>query len=79
MFLLLIVVYAAMAFRGLFEKRMPQREFMKSLHVMSGLCIFALVLLRLLAKRLSHRPEEVEAQGLQLLLHRAAGAGHVVL
>jgi cytochrome b561 len=33
----------------------------------------------LLAKRLSPRPEELETQGLRLLLHRAAGAGHVVL
>jgi cytochrome b561 len=79
MFLLLIVVYAAMEFRVLFEKGMPEREFMKSLHVMFGLCVFALVLLRLLAKRLSPRPEELETQGLRLLLHRAAGAGHIVL
>jgi cytochrome b561 len=79
MFLLLILVYAAMEFRVLFEKGMPQREFMKSLHVMFGLCVFALVWLRLLAKRLSPRPEVLEAQGLRLLLHRASGAGHVVL
>jgi cytochrome b561 len=46
---------------------------MKSLHVMFGLCVFVLVLFRLLVKRLSPRPEEVETQGLWLLLHRAAG------
>ena len=79
MVLLLILVYAAMEFRVLFEKGMPQREFMKSLHVMFGLCFFALLVLRLLAKRLSPRPEGVENQGLRLLLQRAAGAGHVVL
>ena len=59
MFLLLIVVYAAMEFRVLFEKGMLEREFMKSLHVMFGLCVFVLVLLRLLAKRLSPHPEEL--------------------
>jgi cytochrome b561 len=79
MFLLLILVYAAMEFRVLFDKGMPQREFMKSLHVMFGLCVFALVFLRLLAKRLSPRPQDVETQGLKLLFHRASGAGHVVL
>ena len=79
MFLLLILVYAAMEFRVLFEKGMPQREFMKSLHVMFGLCFFALLVLRLLAKRLSPRPEVLEGQGLKLLFHRASGAGHVVL
>ena len=52
---------------------------MKSLHVMFGLCVFALVFLRLLAKRLSPRPQDVETQGLKLLFHRASGAGHVVL
>ena len=40
MFLLLIVVYAAMEFRVLYDKGMPEREFMKSLHFMFGLCVF---------------------------------------
>lgn len=68
-----------MEFRVLFEYSMPERKYMKSLHVMFGLCVFVLVYFRLLVKRLSPRPEEVETQGLWLLLHRAAGAGHVVL
>jgi cytochrome b561 len=38
-----------------------------------------LVVLRLLAKRLSPRPESVHRQGLVLWLQSAARAGHVVL
>ena len=79
MFLLLIAVYAAMEFRVLYDKGMPEREFMKSLHFMFGLCVLLLVFLRLLAKRLSPRPESVSSQVLSLWLQRAAGAGHVVL
>jgi len=79
MFLLLIVVYAAMEFRVLYDKGMPEREFMKSLHFMFGFCVLLLVVLRLLAKRLSPRPEPVDSQGLSLWLQRAVGAGHVVL
>ena len=79
MFLMLIVVYAAMEFRVLYDKGMPERDFMKSLHFMFGLCVLLLVFLRLLAKRLSPRPESVNSQGLHLWLHRAAGAGHGVL
>jgi cytochrome b561 len=36
MFLLLIVVYAAVEFRVFYDKGMPEREFMKSLHLCSG-------------------------------------------
>jgi cytochrome b561 len=79
MFLLLIVVYAAVEFRVFYDKGMPEREFMKSLHFMFGGCVLLLVLLRLLAKRLSPRPESVDLQGQSLWLDRAAGAGHVVL
>jgi cytochrome b561 len=79
MFLLLIVVYVAIEFRVLYDKGMPEREFMKSLHFMFGLCVFLLLCLRLLAKRLSPRPEPVDSQGLSLWFQRAAGAGHVVL
>jgi len=79
MFLLLIVVYAAIEFRVLYDKGMPEREFMKSLHFMLGLCVLLLVFLRLLAKRLSPRPEAVDSQGLSLWLQRAAVSGHVVL
>ena len=79
MFLLLIVVYAAMEFRVLYDKGMPEREFIKSLHFMFGLCVFLLVFLRVLARRLSPHPESVHSQGLVLGLQRAAGVGHVVL
>ena len=79
MFLLFVVVYAAVEFRVLFDKGMPEREFMKSLHFMLGLCIFPLVFLRLVAKRLSPLPVTVDSRGLSLLLNRASGAGHVVL
>ena len=34
MFLLFIVVYAAMEFRVIYDKGMPERDFMKSLHFM---------------------------------------------
>ena len=79
MFLFLIVVYAAMEFRVLYDKGMPEREFMKSLHFMFGLCVFLLVFLRLLARRVSPHPESVHSQGLVLGLQPAAGVGHVVL
>lgn len=79
MFALFIVVYAAMELRVLFDKGMPEREFMKSLHFMFGLCILALVFVRLLAKRLSPQPPPSQAQGLGLVLHRASRVGHVVL
>ncbi|MEY4675732.1 MAG: hypothetical protein RLZZ470_239 [Pseudomonadota bacterium] len=79
MFLLLILVYAAMEFRVLYEKGMPEREFMKSLHFMFGLCVLALVLLRLLAKRLSPHPEPTVHSGALLVLHRASRFGHAVL
>jgi cytochrome b561 len=79
MFLLLIVVYAAMEFRVLYDKGMPEREFMKSLHFMFGLCVLALVLLRLLAKRLSPHPEAAVHSGALLVLQRASRLGHAVL
>ena len=79
MFALFIVVYAAMEFRVLYEKGMPEREFMKSLHFMFGLCILALVLVRLWAKRLSPQPPTMDVQGLALVLQRASRVGHVVL
>ena len=41
MFLLLVVVYAAIEFRVLYDKGMPEREFMKSLHFMFGVCFAA--------------------------------------
>ena len=79
MFLLLIVVYAAMEFRVLYDKGMPEREFMKSLHFIFGLCVLALVLLRLLAKRLSPHPEAAVHSGALLVLQRASRLGHAVL
>ncbi len=79
MFLLLIVVYACMEFRVLYDKGMPELELMKSLHFMFGVCVLLLVFLRLLAKRLSPRPEPVDSQGLSLWLQRAAVSGHLVL
>ena len=79
MFLLLVVVYAVIEFRVLYDKGMPERELMKSLHFMFGLFVFLLLFLRLLAKRLSPRPEPVDSQGLSLWLQRAAGAGHMFL
>ena len=79
MFLLFILLYAVMEFRVLFEKGMPEREFMKSLHFMFGLCILLLVVFRLWAKRLSPSPPLLELHGLAKLMHRASGAAHVVL
>ena len=79
MFLLLILVYAAMEFRVMYDKGMPERDFMKSLHFMFGLCVLLLVFLRLWTKRLSPRPPLLELHGLANLMHRASGAGHVVL
>jgi cytochrome b561 len=79
MFLLFIVVYAAMEFRVIYDKGMPERDFMKSLHFMFGLCILLLVVFRLWAKRLSPRPALLQLHGLANLMHRASGAAHVVL
>ena len=79
MLLLLILVYAAMEFRVMYDKGMPERDFMKSLHFMFGLCVLLLVFLRLWAKRRSPRPPLLELHGLANLMHRASGAGHVVL
>ncbi len=79
MFLLFIVVYAAMEFRVIYDKGMPERDFMKPLHFMFGLCILLLVVLRLWAKRLSPRPPLLQLHGLANLMQRAAGLGHVVL
>ena len=42
MFFLLIFVYAVIEFRVLFDKGMPEREFMKSLHFMFGLLVLLL-------------------------------------
>jgi hypothetical protein len=74
MFLLFIVVYAAMEFRVIYDKGMPERDFMKSLHFMFGLCILLLVVFRLWAKRLSPRPPLLQLHGLAKLMHRASGA-----
>ena len=52
-----VVVPLPWNFACFYDKGMPEREFMKSLHFMFGLCVLALVLLRLLAKRLSPHPE----------------------
>jgi cytochrome b561 len=41
MFALFIVVYAAMEFRVLYEKGMPEREFMKSLPFMGWMMLSA--------------------------------------
>lgn len=79
MFMLFILLYAAMEFRVLYEKGMPEREFMKSLHFMFGLTVLALVLVRLVVKRLSPHPEPTAQQGMALWLQRASGWGHLVL
>jgi cytochrome b561 len=79
MFLLFIVVYAAMEFRVIYDKGMPERDFMKSLHFMFGLSVLLLVVFRLWAKRLSPRPPLQQLHGLANLMQRASGVGHVVL
>lgn len=79
MFALFIVVYAAMELRVLFDKGMPAREYFKSLHGMFGLCILALVFLRLLAKRWSPHPPPTDGPGIRLLLQRASRIGHLIL
>ena len=79
MFFLFILLYAAMEFRVLYDKGMPEREFMKSLHFMFGLCVLALVLIRLVVKRLSPHPELMDLNGVPLLLQRASRLGHLVL
>ncbi len=79
MFLLFILLYAAMEFRVIYDKGMPERDFMKSLHFMFGLCVLLLLVFRLWAKRLSPRPALLQLHGLAHLMQRASGAGHVVL
>ena len=79
MFLLFILVYAAIEFRVIYEKGMPEREFMKSLHFMFGLAVLLLVLLRLLARRLSPKPEPQFLTGFSKLLAIASQVGHAAL
>lgn len=79
MFFVFIALYAAIEFRVLFDKGMPEREFMKSLHFMFGLCILALVLLRLVAKKFSPHPSTSELVGWPLWMSRASSLGHVLL
>ena len=75
-FFLLIFVYAVIEFRVLFDKGMPEREFMKSLHFMFGLLVLLLVLFRLVARRLNPRPPPHSSEGWYKLLHIASQVGH---
>ncbi|CAN1511424.1 CybB Cytochrome B561 [Burkholderiaceae bacterium] len=79
MFFLLIFVYAVIEFRVLFDKGMPEREFMKSLHFMFGLLVLLLVLFRLVARRLNPRPPPHSSEGWYKLLHIASQVGHWAL
>ena len=79
MFFLFIFVYAVIEFRVLFDKGMPEREFMKSVHFMFGLLVLLLVLLRLVARRLSPRPPPVSSEGWYKLIDIASQVGHWTL
>ncbi len=79
MFLLLMAVYAAIEFRVIYDKGMPEREFMKSLHFLFGLLVLCLVVLRLFARRFSPQPPAPSISGFSQLLHRASQVGHLAL
>jgi len=79
MLLLFIVVYAAIEFRVLFDKGMPERELMKALHFMFGLLVLLLVLLRLVARRFSPMPAPPAPSGWSKLLNQTAQVGHLAL
>lgn len=56
MLILIAVVYACIELKGNFPKGSETRELLKQWHFMLGLSVFALVLLRLLARVLSPTP-----------------------
>ncbi len=61
MLLLIIGVYCAMEFRGVFPRGSDARELMKVAHFSLGVCILALVLLRIWARLSSQVPAIVPA------------------
>jgi cytochrome b561 len=79
MLFLLIFVYAAIEFRVLFDKGMPEREFMKALHFMFGLLVLLLVLLRLVARRLSPKLPPDSSKGWSKLFHTGSQLAHWML
>lgn len=54
--LVLIAVYVAMEFRGLFPKGSDAREAMKNWHYLLGLSVFALVWMRIVARSIHGAP-----------------------
>jgi cytochrome b561 len=57
MFLLLVVVYCSMEFRGIFPKGSDGRELMKLVHFTLGLSVFFLVWVRIAARVIAPTPK----------------------
>ncbi len=75
MVLLIAAVYATIELKGNFAKGSEPRELLKHWHFMLGLSVFALVWLRILARRLHPVPKALGGgaweQGLAKLMHLA--------
>lgn len=63
----------------IFNKGTTERDFMKALHFMFGLTVLLLVLLRLLARRLSPKPEPQFLSGFSKPSAIASRVGHAAL
>jgi cytochrome b561 len=63
MALILIAAWAFIYTKGIFEKGSDEREFLKHLHVLSGLLIFILLPLRIIIRWLSPLPEITSYSG----------------
>lgn len=61
MFVLLVAVYVAMEFRGIFPKGSEPRELMKALHFMLGISVLILVVVRIAVRFSSPIPPIVPA------------------
>ncbi len=73
---LLVAVFASIELRVLFAKGTEMRDFMKALHFTLGLSILLMVVLRLLARAKSPRPDD---GGMRSWSHWAASLGHLAL
>ena len=75
MVLLIVAVYATIELKGNFPKGSEPRDLLKHWHFMLGLSVFALVWLRILARRLHPAPKAVAGaaweRGLAKLMHLA--------
>ncbi|MGL5974952.1 MAG: cytochrome b [Aeromonas sobria] len=73
----MIAVYALIEFRDIVPTGDPGRDLMKQWHFMLGLLIFALVLVRLVVRRMSPTPRIVPE--LSPMMHKLATLAHIAL